>query len=94
MIIAMGSTIRSVVALKCSRKILGLYLLFYIFGALLLLTFMAEGPKDYFAMVGTIAFSFSVWMKDNFIVHRLFAFAHQLCWMVAFLLLGSYGDGL
>ena len=91
MIMAMGSTIRSIVALKCSRRVLGLYLLFYVFGLLILLNFMAEGTKDYVAMIGTIAFSLSVWMKDKFITHRLFAFVHQLCWMVAFILLGSYG---
>ena len=91
MIIAMGSTVRSVIALKFSRKILGMYLVFYVLGALILLAFMGEGVKDYCAMGGTIAFSFSVWMKDKFIIHRLFAFVHQILWIIAFALLGSYG---
>ena len=91
MMMALGSTIRSFIALKCSRKILGYYLIFYVLMIVIAMPFLAEGIKDYFGVVGTLAFCVSVWMKENFILHRMFAFAHQTCWIIAFIFLGSYG---
>jgi len=41
--------------------------------------------------VGTCFFSLSFLMKHNFLAHRLFALGHQVSWLIAFIILGSFG---
>lgn len=91
LIIAFGSIVRSLVALRCSRKILLIYLLFFVCFICASFLILPTGTKEIFALIGTTFFTVSVWMKERFIVHRLLAFVHQLNWIVAHGLLGSYG---
>ena len=58
---------------------------------LIIAPFLGSELKDLFAAIGTVFFSLSVWFKHDFLIHRAFAFAHQLSWTFAFILLGSYG---
>lgn len=88
---AIGGIIRSLVAVYGSKKTLGYYLAFYLVVILSLFPFLMDGIKDYFAMVGTMCFCLSVWFKENYLLHRAFAFGHQANWIFAFFLLGSFG---
>ena len=91
LVTAVGGTIRSLIAVYCSKKVLKSYLIFYVLVVLAVFPFLLDGVKDYFAMAGTIFFSLSVWLKEKFIWHRIFAFGHQFSWIIAFTLLESYG---
>jgi len=79
------------VAIKTSKKFLSFYLIFYTILILIIAPFLGSELKDLFAAIGTVFFSLSVWFKHDFLIHRAFAFAHQLSWTFAFILLGSYG---
>ena len=91
MMTALGGTIRSLIGVYCQRRTLSIYLILYLVVLACAFPFLADGLKDYIAYLGTTFFSLSVWFKDSFIWHRVFAFAHQISWMLAFILLGSYG---
>ena len=91
MVTALGGTIRSLMAIYAPRKALGAYLILYTILVIALAPVLGEGIKDVFAVIGTTCFCLSVWYKQNFLIHRAFAFGHQICWIVAFILLGSYG---
>lgn len=88
---AIGGTIRSLIALKCPRKTLLIYLLAYLAVIIPVFLFFGEGLQDYMVLIGTSFFCASVFAKEKFLWHRAFAFGHQLCWIIAFYLLGSYG---
>lgn len=91
MMIAIGGTLRSAIAVKCPKKILVIYLIAYLTFITACLYFIGDEFKDYMAVIGTFCFSFSTLMKHHFLWHRAFAFCHQVCWFIAFILLGSYG---
>lgn len=91
MLTALGGTIRSLMAIYAPRKALGIYLVLYILALIAVFPFIGDGLKDYIAVAGTTFFCFSVWFKENFLAHRFFAFMHQISWIIAFILLGSYG---
>ncbi len=55
------------------------------------LVFLGDDFKEFIAFIGAGFFSLSVLFKHNFIWHRIFAFCHQICWVAAFTLLGSFG---
>ena len=88
---AVAGSLRSIIALKCKRKTLGFYLLFYAVALMGAFFFLEGGVKDFFGLIGSILFCLSIWFKDNFITHRLYAFGHQMCWIVAYIFLQSYG---
>ncbi len=91
LVTSVGGVIRSLVAVYAPKKVLGYYLALYMVVLLSLFPFLMDGIKDYFAVVGTTCFCLSVWFKEKYIMHRIFAFAHQFSWIIAFALLGSYG---
>ena len=91
MLLAGGGLLRSIIALKFSHRTLLIYLAFYMFLLGVALLFIGDDFKDYIAFLGTSFFSLSVIFKQKFIWHRMFAFAHQACWIAAFIMLGSFG---
>ncbi len=90
-LIAIGGTIRSIVTIRFSRKILKIYLVLYTLTIFCAFPFLGQGLMDVMGVVGTCFFSLSVLMKHHFIVHRLFALGHQICWVGALSILGSFG---
>lgn len=90
-LISIGGTLRSIISLQFSRKILKIYLAIYMLAVVCAFPFLGEGLRDIMGVIGTGFFSLSVLMKHNFIVHRLFALGHQLSWIGALSILGSFG---
>lgn len=91
MMIAAGSIFRSVVAIKFSYRILVVYIVAFLCLLASLLVIFDFGMREYIAFIGTLFFSASILSKENFLLHRAFAFGHQITWIGVFTMLGSYG---
>ena len=89
--IAGGSIVRSIIAIKCSYKILISYIAVYLLLLAASLLIFDFGLREYIAFIGTLFFSASILSKEKFFLHRGFLFGHQITWIIAFSLLGSYG---
>ena len=86
-----GGMIRSILALKASYKILVIFIVFYMSALATALYVFDFGVREYIAFIGTVFFSASTLTKHHFLLHRAFALCHQISWIIAFTMLGSYG---
>lgn len=89
--IVLGAIIRDIAAVFWSRKTLITITLFYVAYVWSLILLLGVDIQDYLIGIGAIFLSLATFFRDHFWRHRLCALCNQSMWLVAFILMGSYG---
>ena len=89
--IVLGSIIRDGVAIFGSRRALLITTLLYVVYAWGAIILFADNIQGYLMGIGTIFLSLATFFRDHFWRHRSFSMCNQGMWLLAFILMGSYG---
>lgn len=89
--IVLGAIFRDCAAVYGSRRVLLVTTIIYLAYAWAVIFLLGVNIQDYLIGIGTLFLSFSTFFRDYYRQHRLLSMCNQIMWLVAFILMGSYG---